>query len=327
MTAHGKWAAVGIGPQDELLYESLLPRRQETVADLAEQTGVSREAVTKALGRLVDRGLVSRLPGRPARYSAVMPDLAVAGLIAARERELNELRKHAQQLAAAHRGASTSGHPAELIEVIEGASNVRRAFFRLHHTAHREMRVFDKPPYTASQPDGNHEEYELLGDAKITYRTLYDQEALTIPDRMSEIWNGIRHGERARVAGTLPMKMALCDDRLGLIPVSTSEYLAEAAYLVHPSSLLDALSALFEATWQRAISLNQPDKAEREGELAPADHDLIGLLAAGATDDTIARTFGWSIRTVHRHVHRIMSLVGAGTRFQVGMEAVRRQWV
>jgi len=97
---------------------------------------------------------------------------------------------------------------------------------------------------------------------------------------------------------------------------------------VHPSSLLDALSELFEAMWDKAVPLNQrpaPDDEDRI--LTDRDKDLLGLLAAGTTDETIARTFGWSVRTVRRHIHRIMTMTGAETRFQAGMEATRRGWL
>ena len=212
---------------------------------------------------------------------------------------------------------------------MEGAPNVRNAFVRLQREARREVRVFDKPPYTADQPEGNPEEYQLLGEGQVRYRTVYDRAALAIPGRMAEIWNGIRHGERARIAGSLPMKMALCDDRLALIPVESSgEDVIRAAYLIHPSSLFDAVSELFEAVWDRAIPLNRaPSPEDDHSALTGRDRDLLGLLASGTTDETIARTFGWSVRTVHRHVHRIMTSVGAETRFQAGMEASRRGWV
>ncbi|MPZ86322.1 MAG: transcriptional regulator [Actinophytocola sp.] len=321
------WEAVGVPGPEEQLYEVLVPRRQATIAELAEDAGQTRDRTARILDRLVDRGLVTRLPGRPARFAAVTPDLAAATLIAAWERDVRRLRSHAQELADAHRGHGESGHPAELIEVIEGAANVRNAFFRLLRSAEREVRVFDKPPYTEDQPEGNQDEYLHLSEGKVRYRTLYDQAALTIPGRMAEIWKGIRHGERARVAPALPMKMALSDDRLALIPVSVSDYRADASYLVHPSSLLDALSELFDAVWERAIPLNKaPDPAE-QAELGDDDAELLGLLAGGVTDETIARTLGWSVRTVHRHVHRIMASVGAETRFQAGMEAARRGWV
>jgi DNA-binding NarL/FixJ family response regulator len=59
----------------------------------------------------------------------------------------------------------------------------------------------------------------------------------------------------------------------------------------------------------------------------PRDQQLLSLLASGATDAVIARTFGWSMRTVQRHIHDLMQQVGARTRFQVGMEAVHRGWL
>ena len=323
------WRVVGILEPEERVYEALTLREQATIADLSAELGITRSRISRILKSLAARGLATALPGRPARFAAVMPDIAASELIAAQESQLERLREYAHQLAAANRARSGAHHPAELIEVVEGSANVRKAFVRLQREARTEMRVFDKPPYTAEQPDGNTEEYRLLGEGRVRYRTLYERAGLTQPDRMAEVWTGIRRGERARVTGSLPMKMALCDRRLALIPVSThSGNAGEAAYLVHPSSLLDALSELFEVMWDKAVPLNQRPAADDEDQLlTDRDKDLLGLLAAGTTDETIARTFGWSVRTVRRHIHRIMTLTGAETRFQAGMQASRRGWV
>jgi DNA-binding CsgD family transcriptional regulator len=323
------WRVVGILEPEERVYEALALREHATIAELAAELGITRNRVSRILSTLAARGLATHLPGRPTRFAAVMPDIAASELIAAQESQLERLRQHAHQLAAANRARSGSRHPAELIELVEGTTNVRNAFVRLQREARTEMRVFDKPPYTAEQPDGNLEEYRLLSGGRIRYRTLYERAGLTQPERMTEIWNGIRRGERARVAGSLPMKMALCDNRLALVPVSTSGSGADqAGYLVHPSSLVDALSELFEARWEKAVPLNQrPAPDDQEQILTDRDRDLLGLLAAGVTDETIARTMGWSVRTVRRHIHRIMALTGAETRFQAGMQASRRGWV
>jgi DNA-binding CsgD family transcriptional regulator len=323
------WGVVGIPEPDGQVYEALTLRGQTSIAELAAELAITRSLVSRSLNRLAARGLVTHLPGRPVRFAAVMPDIAASELIATQESQLRRLREYAYQLAAARRASFGARDPAELVEVIEGAVNVRQAFLRLQRDAQNEMRVFDKPPYTAEQPDGNLEEYRLLGEGQVRYRTLYERAALAQPERMAEVWNGIRRGERARVARSLPMKMALCDSRLALIPVSTySDKAVEAAYLVHPSSLLDALSELFEAMWDKAVPLNQrPAPDDEEQILTDRDKDLLGLLAAGTTDETIARTFGWSVRTVRRHIHRIMTMTGAETRFQAGMEATRRGWL
>lgn len=323
------WSVVGILEPEERVYEALTLRGQATIADLAADLAMTRGRVSRILTTLAARGLATHLPGRPARFSAVMPDIAASELIAAQESQLQRLREYAHQLAAANRVRSGARHPAELIEVIEGSANVRNVFMRLHRDARTQMRVFDKPPYTAEQPDGNPEEYRLLDAGRVRYRVVYERAGLTQPERMTEIWAGIQRGERARVAGSLPMKMALCDSRLALIPVSPAGTGAEqAAYLVHPSSLLDALSELFEALWAKAVPLNRRQAPERDDQiLTDRDMGLLGLLAAGTTDETIARTFGWSVRTVRRHVRRIMMLTGAETRFQAGMQASRRGWV
>ena len=41
----------------------------------------------------------------------------------------------------------------------------------------------------------------------------------------------------------------------------------------------------------------------------------------------IARAKGWSARTTQRRVQRLMSSLGATTRFQASLEAARRGWL
>ena len=54
---------------------------------------------------------------------------------------------------------------------------------------------------------------------------------------------------------------------------------------------------------------------------------LLEQLARGAKDEQIARTLGLSLRTVRRRVADLMDDLGAGSRFQAGVEAVRRGWI
>ncbi|MFI7609190.1 helix-turn-helix domain-containing protein [Micromonospora sp. NPDC049366] len=327
---------------EERVYEALTRRRQASRADLVDDVALSQAQLSRALGRLVERGLANRLPGRPTRYAAAPPDQVATSLIAERERDLLRLRTHADHLAKEIRRRDGAGrHPAELVEVIEGAEDLRATLVRLQRDARVQIRGLDRGPYLDNPVSGNSEETHQLTDRGLTYRVIYDRSALEIPGRMAEIWRGIQRGERARVASEVPMKMMLSDDRLGLVPVMAEGQLADAAYLVHPSPLLDALSELFEALWDRAVAINRSDAVgrgaagplgadqgvEHPDGLSDRDIELIGLLAGGATDDRIARTMGLSVRTVHRQVHRIMATVGAETRFQAGMEAVRRGWV
>lgn len=323
------WDVVGLPDPEGRVYEALALRGQAAIADLASELQMPRSRVSRLLDRLAERGLATRLPGRPTRFTAVSPDVAVPELIAAQESQLRRLREHAHELAAASRVSSDSPRPDGFVEVIEGAVNVGRVLVWLQRDAQDEIRIFARPPYAGQQPRDEADKDRLLREGRVRYRTVYERAALTEPGRMASIWDGIRRGERARVTGWLPTEMVLCDSRLALMPVpAASGNAGQAACLVYSSPLLDALSALFEATWDKAVPLNQRPAQGHEGQtLTDNDKELLGLLTAGATDEAIARTFGWSVRTVRRHIHRIMAMTGAETRFQAGMEASRRGWV
>ncbi|MFJ6431256.1 helix-turn-helix domain-containing protein [Streptomyces sp. NPDC091416] len=314
------WEAVGIGDLDARVYEALVRCRHADASTLAAELALPRGQIVRTLAALTAQGLATRLPGRPARFAAVAPDAAAAPLIAGREYELLQLREHVQGLSEIHRrAAATWQHPADLVEVIEGRANVRKKITMLHQEAREQICLFDRPPYV-----GEDSEYEAQGldVRKVEFRVVYDRSAIALPGRIEEIWKSVRRGERARV-GEVPMKMLLCDGRKALIPAGS----ADASYLIHASALLDAMCALFEAVWNRSILLANVDASTAGPALDSGDEDLMGMLAAGHTDDSIARTFGWNVRTVRRHIHRLGEQVGARTRFQLGMEAARRKWI
>jgi DNA-binding CsgD family transcriptional regulator/DNA-binding MarR family transcriptional regulator len=318
------WETVGIPAIEAQVYEALIPQGMSTVDGLHRRTLLKPARITRALTELIGRGLVTKTPGRPARYTALAPSLAGSVLIAKREYELGRLQQYLNGLEESFRTA-----PDERLEVVEGATRIYQAFVRIQRAARSEVRAFDKPPYFV--PPGEHgddgpnlEERRSLEQGQVGYRVVYDQESVALPGRLENIWDGIRRGERARVVAGVPVKLVI-SDRAEAIISSPADFERGLAYVLRPSSLLDLASGLFEATWDRALPLNRTDRTDAT--LDDTDRQLLGLLATGATDEVIARTFGWSIRTVQRHLHEIMRGVGAQTRFQAGMEAVRRGWV
>jgi DNA-binding CsgD family transcriptional regulator/DNA-binding MarR family transcriptional regulator len=325
------WETVGIPETEAQVYEALIPQGHSTVEGIAVRTGLTAPRIIRALNSLIDRGLVNKTPGRPARYFALAPSLAGSVLIAKREYELGRLQKHLNKLDEAFQAELSTDRPPEHIEKVEGAPKIWRAFVRIQRAARREVTAFDKPPYFV--PPGEHgdegpnlEERRFLEAGTVGYRVVYDQESVAMPGRLANILDGIRRGERARVGSSLPAKLVIADKRIAIVS-STADFHGSVAYVIHPSSLLDLACGLFEATWDRAVPLNRTESRDGEPALDHRDRQLLGLLASGATDAVIARSFGWSIRTVQRHLHELMERVGARTRFQAGMEAVRRGWL
>ncbi|GAA2519342.1 helix-turn-helix transcriptional regulator [Winogradskya humida] len=325
------WETVGIPEVEAKVYEALIAPGQATVAGLAGRTGLTPARITRALATLVGRGLVTRTPGRPARYAAVAPSLAGSVLIAKREHELGRLQQHLNRLDEAFHAEQSARQRPRSVEIIEGSSKVYRAFVQIQRSARYEVRSFDKPPYFV--PPGEHgdegpnlEERDHLQAGRVGYRVVYDAESLSLPGRMDNILEGIRRGERARAGGTLPAKIVISDGTAAIVS-SAADHHDELAYVLHPSSLLDLTIGLFEATWDRATPITRTETRIDDETFGPQERQLLTLLASGATDAVIARTFGWSVRTVQRHLHALLERLGARTRFQAGMEAVRRDWL
>jgi sugar-specific transcriptional regulator TrmB/DNA-binding CsgD family transcriptional regulator len=324
---------LGLSPIEERIYDTLVTGPAMTVSELTQQLGVSRARVARTVPALTAKGLVTRLPGRAARFSAVDPAVAVGALAQHQEQALARVRDRMRELAGLFGSRHNGTHPAEQVEIIDGADNVWNTSVRLQHAATEQLRVFDTPPYLERHPDRENADERAVLSKGLTGRCVYARSAVLLPGRYTHIRAAIRSGEQARVTASLPMKMLVCDSQLALIPVTPVAAAGpSAAYLIYPSSLLDALAALFEAYWDRAVPLNlatarEPETAEPPSGLTTADHRILALLAGGATDDVIGRATGCSMRTVQRRIRELMRLAGAQTRFQLGMAATHRRWV
>ncbi|MFJ6619931.1 response regulator transcription factor [Kitasatospora sp. NPDC091335] len=95
------------------------------------------------------------------------------------------------------------------------------------------------------------------------------------------------------------------------------------------SDLLDSLIGVFESFWQIAVPLPAAAETADDAGTAPGaeNRQLLTYLSGGLTDESIAREIGVSERTVARRITRLQELLGARTRFQLGVQASRRGWL
>ncbi|HEY3955292.1 MAG TPA: LuxR C-terminal-related transcriptional regulator [Streptosporangiaceae bacterium] len=326
------FTALGLSPSEESLYTVLIHNPRSTVAELAAYATSSSQQATRDLNRLVGIGLANRLPGKQARYIAVAPDIAIEPLLAKQEDMLRQARQVSRELLKAFQETSRQEHPAELVEIITGESNIRTRTDQLPDAATSQIRGFDRPPYVQSL-DENEVEADRIREG-ISYRVIYSAQAVMWPGRLeNDIRAAVAAGEQARVRPDLPTKVWIVDDKLALIPIRMGQHAIEASFIVRPCGLLNALIALFEAEWERAIPLRAYLGATpQNGEADAGDPDetrtaVLSCLAAGLTDEGIARSLGCSLRTAQRHIRRLMQELHVTSRFQAGMEARQRGWV
>jgi DNA-binding CsgD family transcriptional regulator len=234
------------------------------------------------------------------------------------------VRALATELMERFRAGHGTADPTEIVEVLTTREATVQRMAQLQRSAREEVRAFDRPPYIGGLGT-NEIESELLG-AGLRYRCVYDRAGLDMPGRLGAIRNLIQDGEQARVTTGVPVKMFLADDALGLISLDRPAT-SDSAMVIHRSSLLDTLIALFEATWSNAVPIRFDLPATDPSPLQEQHRTLLGLLAAGLTDEAIARHMGWHPRTAQRHVRELMTELGAQTRFQAGLQAALRGWL
>jgi sugar-specific transcriptional regulator TrmB/DNA-binding CsgD family transcriptional regulator len=328
---NGVLGALGLGGQEESLYLALLARPYATLAELVESTGSSAHQLRRRLRTLVAVGLVAQDSARPTRFVPTSPDIAVEVLALRREEEIQRARLAAAKLTPAFRDAMARHGSGMPVQGLRGREAVVQAYFQLVRSARQEVMLVDKPPYAVAEQ--SHErandlfEHELLKKG-IRCRVLYDPAAFELPGRVQHVRRLVAAGQEARVLAGAP-KMAIADRRSALIPIDAFPF--ESGWLLSPAcSLLPALTMLFDMAWERAAPLWPPGAQGGADDAAPPpwlsreDEHLLALLAAGLADKVIALRLGVGQRTVERRTARLMSLLGAQSRFQAGIQACER---
>jgi sugar-specific transcriptional regulator TrmB len=306
---------LGVSSDAESVYRILLRNPRSTVAELTTLSGRSARWTRSSVSTLESLGLVSRLPGRPVRLVATPPDTAVEVLVARRETEIADIRRAATALAA-ELPVEEKHRPEDQLRIVFGKEAVAAQFLQLQQAATADLRVLDRPPYAQDPAEPNPAEQTVLARG-VRVRGVYAPEALEVPGALALMREAVANGEEARVYVDVPLKLAIADRTVAILPfTSKTSVMIDSALVVYAPTLLDALVKLFDLLWQVA----EPVLPQAE----TSDDRLMSLLAAGLKDEAIARQLGVSLRTVHRRTSELSTALGARTRFQAGVLAERR---
>ncbi len=120
-------------------------------------------------------------------------------------------------------------------------------------------------------------------------------------------------------ANPLPCRMVIIDEA---VAVAAGQGAAGrgGAMVVEEPVLVQGLLCLFEATWAACVGAT-PDTPTLD------ERSLLERMAAGSTDEAIARRLGISDRQVRRRIANLLQRLGVSSRFAAGAEAVRRGWL
>ncbi|WP_260327913.1 LuxR family transcriptional regulator [Streptomyces sp. Ag109_O5-1] len=329
------WPGTGLGALARQALEYLVGHPDADEDAVAAGIGVPAPAARTALRSLEAELLAVRVRERPTRWSASPPRSSLGALLARRRQELARAELYAEQLHEVYRTAPGRQIASDLFEVVESDEQVGARYAHLLRSSRQEVLHFAKPPYVTSRiaPTDASTAAGATVRPGVRLRSVYDSDGIADDGCLETALGGNATEGELRLVPGLPMKLVIFDGVAAIMPLRRDDP-AAGSLVVHSSTLLDVLTALFESVWERAVPLsleNRPASptasAERQdGALHSRTRDILRLMSAGMKDDAIARALRLSRRTVQTHISDLGRQLGARTRFQIALLAQERGW-
>ncbi len=162
----------------------------------------------------------------------------------------------------------------------------------------------------------------------VTARGLYGVSVLENAAGLAAVRQCIEAGEQARVFANVPLNLMIYDGKRAMCSVPGQGGDRRALVVIHESGLLDCLIGLFDVFWDMGVPLSA-DSQVVDAVHGPGSEEqqLLSYLAAGLTDEAIARDLCVSPRTLGRRIARLEEELGVRSRFQLAVQASRRGWI
>lgn len=286
--------------------------------------GMKAPLIDHSLEVLASRGLIRVHPGD--RIEVIPPDISLPALALDYERRARETRSAAHELAQVFFQARSASRTPDVgtVRILNSMDEIAAVTAEAVAAGTRQIRSFRSlSPRTRAifaSPLHSHEEPTRgVSGNQLDYTTVYDTEVLEIDGALEILEARERGGERFRLTSSVPFSAVIVDEAAAIVDVSAFDPSGFGSALIRARSMVLALIALSDHLWDLGSPLGLGGMANER-----RDQMILALLAAGAPDATIARQAGVSQRTVERRVRALMDQLGAGTRFQAGVQAARR---
>jgi hypothetical protein len=316
----------GLDEDAEALYRALLRNPGHDVAWFAGHLERNKDDVAEDFDGLVNAGLARRegdgfSAGPPATTLQPLVNAELSDLDGRRAR-LDAVRASLASFAADHfvgRSRSWAGAPFELLsdsESFVAVEDLQRSTRGEVLASHSVVDLdVDSPHYV--------ELLERQLGAGRPMRGLYPRDVIDDPRRLAYVRHWAGAGEEIRITHRLPPPMAVFGDEVAVVAAGSGPGGADGRILVRAPGLVGLVAELFERYWENAVPLRSTTVGVGRNERL----EILEGLMLGSKDEALARQLGVSLRTVRRRVADLMDELGATTRFQAGMEAVRRGMV
>lgn len=330
-------AALGLDTATEHVYRGMLRYPNAGVTDLSRRLLLTEQQLRDALDQLVDMELLQSSRENPNLLRVVNPEVGLELLVRRRERELarrqEELARSKEAVArtVAEFAALRSDSQVEVAERLIGLDAVQGRLEALAQEVTEECLAINpggaqsKASLDAARPL---DEDALARGVRLL--TLYQDSAKNDPGTLSYARWIDDMGGQVRTRPVVPPRLLVFDRRTAVVPLDPDNSRLGAVCTSSPG-IVAALVTLFEQAWETASPLGTDGRgraADEDAEdIAPAERELLKILASGLTDEAAGKRLGVSLRTVRRQMAALMERLGATSRFEAGLKAAQRGWL
>lgn len=248
---------IGLNAYESRAFLVLIGHSSFKALEVAGRANIPRQKIYEVLDSLVEKGFVRVVQGKAKQFSAVEPKLALEGYLNRKkrsfEREWSERNRLAGMLSTDLEQVFTSGNqgrgPLNFLRIVSDTAQIAEEFRRMLAESEKEYLEFARPPYGVHP--GREPAVRQLAAKGVECRLLFQ-------DHLGDDQSGLEAlqtaGAELRVITGLPMKLALFDNRRGMIslddPVVGHSQIT--ALVFDHSSMASAMRSLFEEFWNRA---------------------------------------------------------------------------
>ncbi|MFC7217054.1 helix-turn-helix transcriptional regulator [Streptomyces polyrhachis] len=276
---------------------------------------------------LVDLDLLYPDPSDDQWLIPVPPSAALSQLLIPIEREIQERRRQTVTLTDVFEPfiaiTADSAPTAHAITVLEGYDRINSALDRALAQCNEELLTVQ--PGGHRRPTSFEEALRRdrpLVDRGARMRTLYQHTARHTPTTLAYLeLLGHKGQVEVRTLEEIIDRLIIVDRKVAFVPARKDR---QVALELRHQGLVAYLVGVFEQFWRLATPfIEEISYDPRPDGVTGIQRSIAKLLVAGLVDEAIARRLGMNVRTCRSHIAKLSSLLGSGSRAQLGFLIAR----
>jgi len=323
---------LGLDRTSEIVYRVILRNRDWGAEQIAAHLDLTSIEARAALTRLLDLGLLRTSVEGTDRMQPVSPAIGFPPLLARAEAELLR-RQQALELSRVavaellaefdDTDSPASSDEVERLEGVEAAWACLENVARKAQTSVHCLAASHRAPGLATQSgyDPPIQLTVLVAARGVRVRLVMLHAIRNEPALYQGAQRLAREGVELRTTPAIPVWLFLVDGEYAVVALDPTRNQAGVLRIRTPG-VLAALTDLFDRHWREAVPLERARQQTLRDQRNEQEQRLLRLLASGRKDESIARQFGVSTRTVRRMIAELSQKLGAASRFELAVRAI-----